>query len=169
VARKSGTLEVATAADVAAIVELRNAVAKRLTRDFGKGHWSSQSSERGVRYDLRTSKVFVMRGRTRIVATLRLATKKPWAIDASYFTPCRRPLYLTGMAVAPARQRKGVGRRCLEEAERIARAWPAGAIRLDAYDADAGAGGFYASCGYTEVGRAVYRGAPLIYFERVLR
>ena len=33
---------------------------------------------------------------------------------------------------------------------------------------DAGAGGFYARCGYTEVGRAVYRDAPLIYFELLL-
>src|ERR1035437_7340522 len=35
------------------------------------------------------------------------------------------------------------------EVERIAKAWPADAIRLDAYDAEAGAGPFYASCGWT--------------------
>jgi len=39
------------------------------------------------------------------------------------------------------------------------------AIRLDAYDAEAGAGRFYARCGYTELGRAIYRSAPLIYYE----
>ena len=39
------------------------------------------------------------------------------------------------------------------------------AIRLDAFDAEAGAGAFYARCGWTEVGRAVYRGAPLIYYQ----
>jgi hypothetical protein len=30
---------------------------------------------------------------TRIVTTLRLATKKPWAIDVAYFTPTKRPLH----------------------------------------------------------------------------
>ena len=80
-----------------------------------------------------------------------------------------RPLYLLAMAVAPARQRQGIGRRCLEEAKQIARAWPADAIRLDAYDAPAGAGGFYARCGCTEVGRASYRNVPLIYFECLLK
>jgi hypothetical protein len=50
----------------------------------------------------------------------------------------------------------------------IARAWPADAVRLDAYDAPAGAGGFYARCGYRERGRVTYRGVPLIYFEHVL-
>jgi hypothetical protein len=53
-------------------------------------------------------------------------------------------------------------------AARIARDWPADAIRLDAYDAPAGAGGFYATCGYTEVGRVRYRGTPLIYYELLL-
>ena len=56
----------------------------------------------------------------------------------------------------------------LDEAKEIARAWPGDAIRLDAYDAAAGAGEFYAKCGFREVGRATYRGTPLIYFELML-
>ncbi|HEX6899762.1 MAG TPA: GNAT family N-acetyltransferase [Thermoanaerobaculia bacterium] len=103
-----------------------------------------------------------------IVATLTLATKKPWAIDLSYFTPVRKALYLLDMAVAPARQRQGIGRLLLEEARRVAENWPVEAIRLDAYDAAAGAGEFYARCGYQEVGRRAYRGTPLIYYEHLL-
>lgn len=117
---------------------------------------------------LRTSHIVVARERDRIVATLRLATKKPWAIDVAHFTKVPRPLYLTDMAVAPDSQHQGVGRRLLEEATRVARAWPSQAIRLDAYDAAAGAGGFYAKCGYREVGRVTYRGTPLVYYEMVL-
>ena len=99
------------------------------------------------------------------MATLGLATKKPWPIDTSYFTPFSRPLYLLGMAVSPAKQRQGLGRRCFEEAKNMTRVWPAEVIRLDAYDAVAGAGGFYAQCGCTEVGRVTYRNTPLIYYE----
>lgn len=65
-------------------------------------------------------------------------------------------------------QRQGIGRLLLEEAVKQARGWPADAIRLDAFDAEAGAGAFCAKCGFREVGRAVYRKAPLIYFEWVL-
>jgi hypothetical protein len=50
----------------------------------------------------------------------------------------------------------------------VAREWPADAVRLDAFGSNAGAGGFYARCGLTERGRAVYKGDPLIYFERLL-
>ena len=106
-----------------------------------------------------------VRAKGRIVGTLRLATKKPWAIDTKYFSAAKKPLYLTGMAVHPDFQRKGVGRLLMKQAEAVARAWPADAIRLDAFDAHAGAGAFYAKCGYREVARVTYKKDPLIYFE----
>jgi GNAT superfamily N-acetyltransferase len=70
--------------------------------------------------------------------------------------------------VAPAHQRTGVGRALLAEAARIAAAWPADAIRLDAFDAESGAGDFYAKCGFREVGRKAYRTVPLIYYELLI-
>jgi len=151
--------------DAAALAALHTAVADDLTRRHGRGPWSAKASEKGVLYAMRTSQVVVAREGAEIVATLHLTTKKPWAIDTSYFAKVARPLYLLAMAVAPARQRQGIGRRCLEEAATIARGRPADAIRLDAFDAEAGAGPFYRRCGYTEVGRASYRDTPLIYFE----
>ena len=162
------TFEVATADDAAAIAALRTEAAEHLTRRFGRGHWSSAVTERGVLYTLKHAKVLVGRADGRVLTVLRLATKKPWAIDVAYFTPCERPLYLTDMAVAPEFQGRGLGRRALEQAVRVARAWPADALRLDAYDAAAGAGGFYAKCGFVERGRVVYRKTPLVYFERRL-
>lgn len=45
---------------------------------------------------MRNSRVFVATEGAAIVATLRLATKKPWAIDTGYFTKCYGPLYLYG-------------------------------------------------------------------------
>ena len=103
-----------------------------------------------------------------IVGVLRLETKKPWAIDKNYFVPFGRPLYLLDMAVDPALQRQGIGRRLLDEALVVAKAMPADSIRLDAYDHAAGAGGFYARCGFKEVGRVTYKGTPLVYYELIL-
>lgn len=158
----------ATDADVSDIAALRAAVAAELTRQYGKGHWSSAGTERGVLHDVHTSAIIVARLGTALVGTLRLATRKPWAIDRSYFAVSLRPLYLTDMAVAPSHQRQGMGRLMVEEARAMAAAWPADAIRLDAYDAAAGAGPFYRKCGFTEVGRATYRGTPLVYYELLL-
>ncbi len=117
---------------------------------------------------LRTTQVFVVRERSEVIATFRLSATKPWAIDLAYFTPVDRPLYLLAMAVSPTRQREGIGTQVFEEAKRLAREWGADAIRLDAYDAAAGAGQFYARCGCVERGRVSYRRAPLIYFEVLL-
>jgi ribosomal protein S18 acetylase RimI-like enzyme len=158
----------ATPADASELAALHTAVAKNLTDRHGRGPWSMKTSEKGVLYAMRTSRVYVARKGGEIVATLRLATKKPWAIDTSYFTPVERPIYLLAMAVAPAHQRRGFGKRCFDEAKAIARALPADAIRLDAYDNEAGAGGFYAHCGCAEVGRVIYRKTPLVYYEALL-
>jgi GNAT superfamily N-acetyltransferase len=162
------TFAPAVSADVCELAALHTAVAEDLTRRHGQGPWSAHSSERGVLLAMRQSQVIVARQGDEILGVFRLAAKKPWAIDASYFTSCKRPLYLLAMAVMPARQRQGIGRRCLQEAQRLARDWPAEAIRLDAYDAAAGAGSFYARCGYAERGRRSYRGAPLVYYELLL-
>jgi GNAT superfamily N-acetyltransferase len=162
------TFSDATPEDVEAIAELQNATALRLTARYGKGPWSSGTTVKGAAFSLRHARVRIGRAGTRVVTVLRLAKKKPWAIDVAYFTPVKLPLYLTGMAVAVAHQGKGLGRQAMDDAEDAARGWPAEAIRLDAFDADAGAGGFYAKCGYAEVGRVVYRKAPLIYYERLL-
>lgn len=195
-------LEIATSEHAVAIAALRNATAEKLTAGFGEGVWSGKVSEKGVLFDMRNGTVFVARSRGKIFATLTLLTKKPWAIDRKYFTPVKRPLYLTAMAVAAGRQRAGIGRACMKAVEKIAKQWPefvrsqetgaqqiekraqqvrgaqqkktraqsgpADAICLDAYDAAAGAGPFYAKCGFREVGRASYRGTPLVYYEMLL-
>ena len=117
--------------------------------------------------DLKASRVLVARSGRRVVGTLTLQMKKPWAIDVAYFTPCDKAHNLINMAVTPDRQRSGVGRALLDEALKVARAIPADAIRLDAYDAAAGAGEFYRKCGYAPRRGKVYRGVPLLYFEQM--
>lgn len=155
-------------ADASELATLRNEAAKHLTEKFGRGPWSSGCTEKGVLFGMGTSQMIVARNGNKIVGTLSLATKKPWAIDPAHFTQVKKPLYLTSMFVAVERQRSGIGRRLLERAVEIARAWPSDAIRLDAYDAEAGAGDFYAKCGFREVGRGKYREVALRYFEMVL-
>jgi GNAT superfamily N-acetyltransferase len=158
----------ATPSDVDAVVSLRAAVAQDLTARHGRGHWSSVGSEKSVLRDIRTSLVLLGWEDRLPVGTVRLASKRPWAINPTYFTPIGRVLYLTDMAVAPRWQGQGIGRRCLEQAKTVAAGEAAMAIRLDAYDGPAGAGGFYAKCGFTERGRVSYRATPLIYYEMLL-
>jgi len=162
------TFRDATLADVAIIAALQNAAAGALTARFGAGHWSMLTTELGAALAQRHARVRLGRDGRRVLTVLRLATKKPWAIDVTYFTPVKRPLYLTGMIVSTAHQGEGLGRRALEDAGAVAKSWPADAIRLDAYDATAGAGAFYERCGFTGRGRVVYKGTPLVYYEMVL-
>lgn len=154
--------------DVAVIAGLQNAAAGALTARFGAGRWSSLVTERSAALAQRHARVRIGISAKRVITVLRLAKKKPWAIDVSYFTPVKRPLYLTGLAVSVAHQGQGLGRFALEDARAIARSSSADSIRLDAYDAPAGAGDFYVKCGFKERGQVVYRGDPLVYYELLL-
>jgi GNAT superfamily N-acetyltransferase len=159
----------ATVDDAPVIAGLQNAVAGALTARFGEGAWSSLVTERSAILAQRHARVRLGREGRRILTVLRLATKKPWAIDTSYFTPVKRPLYLTGLAVSVAHQGRGLGSLALEDALSVAAAWPADAVRLDAFDHAAGAGPFYLKCGFRERGRVVYKGDPLVYYELLIR
>jgi GNAT superfamily N-acetyltransferase len=161
-------IRVGVAADAAGIAELRVAAANDLTERFGKGFWSSAATEKGVLQAMKQGKVLIAARAGKIAGTLALSTRKPWAIDVAHFTRVKTPIYLTSMAVDPKLQGQGVGREMLAAAAEMARDWPGHAIRLDAFDAEAGAGRFYEKCGYAERGRAVFRSVPLIYYERVL-
>lgn len=162
-------LEPARDADAAAIAALRHAAARQLTQRYGHGAWSAtHASIGGVELEARGGELFVARIEHTIMATLRLSAKNPWMGDTGFFTPCAQPLFLTSMAVHPGVQRQGIGRACVEAAKRFGAARHAGAIRLDAFDAPAGAGEFYRKCGFREVQRAQYFDTPLVWLEVLL-
>ncbi|HET9475449.1 MAG TPA: GNAT family N-acetyltransferase [Steroidobacteraceae bacterium] len=159
------SIAVATPKDVRALVELRTAVARDLTRKFGEGHWSACPSRADVVRQVRASRVLVARRGTQIIGTVRLSTARPWAIDSICFTPVTSALYVLGLAVAPEARGQDVGGELMEAAKETARSWPIEALWLDAYDHAAGAGPFYLKCGFRKVGRTQYREVPLIYYE----
>lgn len=160
--------ETARQDDAAELAALHTEAARELTRRYGRGHWSYEPTERSLARAISSSHVHVARLDGAIVGSFELQTKKPWSIDRTYFTEVPCPLYLLAMAVLPLYQRRGIGRRLLDEAVRTAEAWPAHSLRLDAYDSPASAGAFYEKCGFTETGRVVYKGTPLVYFERLV-
>ena len=159
------SFSLATDADAEDVQRVRAAAAEHLTAVHGRGPWSSVASVNGVLFGMRYAKVLQVRDGDALVATLRLATRKPWTMDEDMFTAVPRPLYLMDMAVLPDHQRQGVGRIALLEAARLAREWPADALRLDAYQGPAGAGPFYQRSGYRCVGKNEFRGVPYEYYE----
>lgn len=159
----------ATNADAAGIAALRMATARTLTERYGAGTWSfAAETEAGVQAEIRASTVLFARDEGMVVGTLRLATRNPWLGQTDFFTPCRRPIFLTSMAIGPKRQRQGIGRELLAEACRVAVELGGEIVRLDSYAGPAGAGEFYRKCGFREVHRGDYNGTALIWFERIL-
>jgi GNAT superfamily N-acetyltransferase len=161
------TFRAAQPEDAPELAALHTTVSADLTHRFGQGPWSGVVSESGILFALTNSSITVALYRGGIAGTYRLQTKKPWSIDIGYFTPVKKAIYLTGMAVTPALQRMGVGSQLLDQSIAEARLLSADSLRLDAYDAAAGAGEFYAKSGMREVGRVTYRKTQLVYFEKI--
>jgi GNAT superfamily N-acetyltransferase len=158
----------ATGKDVPELLNLKLAVDADQERRFGDDRWCTIISEQSVARNLKASRVLIAVRRRRIVGAVRMDTRKPWAIDLKYFTSVPRAVYLHDVKVEPRSQRSGVGRQLIEQVIAAARQWPVDAIRLDAYDGRSGGAPFYRKCGFTEVGRAVYRSVPLVYLEHLL-
>jgi predicted N-acetyltransferase YhbS len=117
------TFRLATDADIPALLALRRAVGSDQERRFGHDRWTTTISERSIARGLRFSRVLVALDRRRIVGTLRMEARKPWAIDLRYFTAVPKAVYLHDVDVAPERQRTGIGRALVEHAKVEARAW----------------------------------------------
>ncbi|PUA37618.1 N-acetyltransferase [Paenibacillus elgii] len=80
------------------------------------------------------------------------------------------PACIHRLAVHPAAQGQGIGKRLLQFAEQQARTEGCTSIRLDVFTGNPGAVGMYRRAGYTEVGaiRFPMRKEPYLCFEKLL-
>jgi GNAT superfamily N-acetyltransferase len=172
------TIEEATPHDVTEILALRLAIGAHMQERYGDDRWAPPIHEGSVlRYfkGPRTRKsdgetlikILVGKIRGEIVALTRMQTKKPWAFDLKYFTPGAKAVYLGDVEVSAKCQGQGFGTQLMAAVVDHARVWPVGAVRTSSYDGAAGAGPFYAKCGFRETGRVTYRTIPMIYFEMI--
>jgi len=173
------TIGEATQDDVPEILSLRLAVGARMQERYGDDRWAPPITEGSVRRlfkgpRIRKSdgetliKIIVGRSRGEIVALSRMQTMKPWGFDPKYFDCGAKAVYLGDVEVSPKYQGQGFGSQLMAAVIEHARVWPVDAVRTSAYDGAAGAGPFYAKCGFREVGRVTYRKVPMVYFEMMI-
>jgi GNAT superfamily N-acetyltransferase len=155
--------------DIKSVRGILAAAAADLTTRFGEGHWSGVRAFETLRKYAGSGTLFVIEADAISVGTLRLTDRKIGFYHNAWFARPKDPAgYLLDMAVHPEQQRRGLGRRAMDMAEQLARKSGLCAIRLDAYQGPAGAGGFYRKCGYALVHRGSMCGVKLEYFEKVV-
>jgi GNAT superfamily N-acetyltransferase len=153
----------ATPGDAREVVALHEAVAQHLQRAIpGARRWKVPQ-EKQIALSMKTTETILAREGELLVATFRLDPARGFC-GVAPFTEADGFVYLLELAVHPSHQRRGVGRLCLDEAARWARARGSKAIRLDTNDDPIRAAAFYTACGYREV----LHHAQTIYFERLL-
>jgi len=152
----------ATSADVPDILAFHRAVSAYVGTIPGARTWRVPSEDLVERL-MKSTDAVVAREDGALVASFRLDFARGFC-GVARFTEVESFVYLLEMAVHPSNTRRGIGRLCLEEAERRARARGARAIRLDTNEDALHGATFYAACGYTEV----LHFADTHYFERLL-
>lgn len=152
----------ATANDVPDIVAFHGAVSAYVGAVPGARRWRIPS-EVLVERSMHATEAVLAHEDGALVASFRLDFARGFC-GVARFTEVDGFAYLLEMAVHPSHTRRGIGRLCLGEAERRARARGARAIRLDTNDDALHGAAFYAACGYREV----LHFADTRYFERLL-
>ena len=162
-------IRAAERADAETIHAIRTSAADALTAEFGSGHWSHVESLDTLRRHAVDRDLFLAMSNGEAFGTFELESKTPGFYSRHWFTDPDAPAYyLFSMAIVKTSQRRGLGRTIMDEMEAMAVAHGKRALRLDAYDAPAGAGVFYEKCGFVLVHEGSFNRVPLRYYEKVL-
>jgi len=156
----------ATVADAPRLQEIV-AAAGRALAEQGFSNWlPPEVTERFVEA-IATREVFVLDIGVNSVATFTLGStaRRPY-LPEPWRDPSAPALYLNRLAVDPALQGGGIGRRCLEEIERLARERGAQAIRCDVLTANARLRRLYEGLGYEARGERSHGGWDFTCYER---
>jgi ribosomal protein S18 acetylase RimI-like enzyme len=141
---------------------------------LGLDHWRPPTPFHLFRLHAEIRQMYAVMRDHRAVATFTLSPEPPepyphtsWA-DAGHSA-----LYLTKLAVHPTRQGTGLGRRCLEYIERLAREQGFDAVRFDALTRNAPLLAFYDKFGYHRRGNMrvldeLHREWDIVLYEKVL-
>jgi len=148
---------------------VRIAASDKLTKRYGSGHWSLVTGVSTIQKHIQARTVWVGELSGKLVATLRFTESKVGFYRSSWFSdPEACAGYLMHMAVSPDKQKRGYGTALLREVEAAAINRGLEYMRLDSYDAPAGAGPFYVKAGYNLVHSREINGVPLQYWEKSL-
>lgn len=129
---------------------------------LGLGHWVPPYPLEKLRQDAERRQVYAVLHTDRVIATFTLGTALPASyrriapILQMWNTPQPRALYINHLAILPALQGRGLGRRCMEAIEDMAMAQGCEVIRLDAYIRHPGLHIFYPRMGYRDVAHVVF-------------
>ena len=143
-------------------------------RRLGLDHWKPPIPIEMFREYARTKEVFAVHDGDVLVGTFTIGFDAPEPYPPSRWTDdAHKAIYLNKLAVRPNLQKKGLGRWCMSEIERLAAARGCQALRFDALTRNVPLLGFYDHLGYRRCGDMyvydeINRGWDILLYEKVL-
>ncbi len=165
----------AEAGDAKAVATMRIAANEKLTRLLGPGPWTRKIHVGSIRERIRDADVETLRRSTLFVlsdgddtlGSVIVSTYSPGFWKQMYWQEGRaHALGVFNLVVHPDVQSQGLGKRVMNEVERLAQAHSLAYVRLDAYAFNPYSVGFYRAIGYDERAQIDLRGCDLVLFEK---
>lgn len=160
--------------DIDDLYALIVACGEDMWRRLGLDHWKPPITIEMFREYARAKEVFAVEDDGELVATFTIGFEAPEPYPpSSWADKAHRAIYLNKLAVTPGLQRRGLGRWCMEEIERLAAARGCQAVRFDALTRNVSLLGFYDHLGYRRCGDMfvldeIGRGWDILLYEKVL-
>jgi GNAT superfamily N-acetyltransferase len=141
---------------------------------LGLDHWKPPTPKDMYREYARTKEVYAVQDGDTLVATFTIGIDPTesyppgsWANDA------HSAYYVNKLAVRPDLQQQGLGRWCMDEIERRARAYGYDSVRFDALTRNVQLLGFYDHIGYARCGDMyvfdeIGRGWDIVLYEKLV-
>jgi GNAT superfamily N-acetyltransferase len=167
-------LEQAKLDEVEKLHDIVRVCGEQMLQRFGLDPWVPPFPIETMLDYVRKSQVFAVRDEECLVATFSLddgafGTRYP---EHLFRNPKHKAIYIGKLAVLPQYQSRGVGRWCIEQAERIARCGHYEVLRLDLLTDHTALAQFYTASGFGSKGffPTVYNGKPcnISLFEKLL-
>ncbi len=160
--------------DIEDLYALIVACGEDMWQRLGLDHWKPATPKDVFREYARAKEVFAVHDGDELVGTFTIGFEapEPYAPE-SWADAAHRAIYLNKLAVSPGLQRRGLGRWCMVEIERLARERGRQALRFDALTRNGPLLGFYDHLGYRRCGDMyvldeIGRGWDIILYEKVL-
>ena len=161
----------ATESKLEIVLGILSSTALWLTQQ-GMSHWEGAHDKEGMLRNIHDKEIFLVYDNKIPAGTITLGTAPPFYYgkgDEGFWKEADAPaVYISGLAILPEHQGRGLGRTLMEFAEERARARGIRFIRFDAVSYYEELTNFYLERGYKIVGKRIAGRFECNFYEKVL-
>ena len=162
-------LKKSTEKEIILLHEILVACGKEMYDRFNLTHWHPFMDLETFKKVMKDKDLYGVYQNQTAIATFNISTQsRDYYHEELWSNPGEKALYLGQLAINPALQKKGIGKWCMQQVERMAFKMGCKAIRFDALDSHPWLKAFYKNLDYSPCGIVTPNKWDLACFEKII-